>query len=111
LNALQSYSSSGKIDSGILVNQVDAQLNELVVALKAKNFTDMRKWVGTNSDIEPLHIFKGLYEKTTPLLSPRCLPSIVVTLGDYLYKCSQVADTELLITACLAVFAAEAEWV
>jgi len=110
LNALQSYSSSGKIDTGILVNQTDALIEELAKHLKVKNFTEMRKWVGNYNDMEPEVVFRGLYDKVIPQLDPRCVPSVIVTLGDYMYKCSQVADTEVLVAAALTHFMSEAVW-
>lgn len=52
LGVLQQYSMSGKIDAGILATIRDADLKDLLVALKAKDFSAMRKWVGTNADQE-----------------------------------------------------------
>ncbi|MFB5634939.1 MAG: AAA family ATPase, partial [Candidatus Nitrosomaritimum aestuariumsis] len=62
LNELQRYSSTGKIDSGILVNFSDDNFSELVKHLKEKNFNKMRKWVGSNSDIEHTVIYRKLYD-------------------------------------------------
>ena len=50
LNEIQRYSATGKIDSGILANQVDSNLNPLMTAMKNKEFNSVRKWVAQNSD-------------------------------------------------------------
>jgi len=45
LTELQSYAASGKIDEGIFVNLKQESIDELFSLLKAKDFTNMRKWV------------------------------------------------------------------
>ena len=50
LNELQRYSTSGQIDVGILVNISEVNINELVAALKAQEFTNVRKWIVHNLD-------------------------------------------------------------
>jgi DNA polymerase III delta prime subunit len=50
LNELQRYSATGKIDSGILSNLQEVSLKELIGFMKEKDFTNVRKWIGQNSD-------------------------------------------------------------
>ena len=50
LNECQRYSSSGKIDSGILATFSDVKVNDLVKKLKEKDFPEVRKWVVNNLD-------------------------------------------------------------
>ena len=45
LNECQRYSSSGKIDAGILAQFSDVKVNDLVKQLKDKDFKEVRKWV------------------------------------------------------------------
>ena len=42
------YSTSGKIDAGILVNLSEVNVNELIEGLKNKEFTTVRKWIVNN---------------------------------------------------------------
>ena len=101
LNELQRYSLSGKIDAGILVNLGDESFKTLVKHLKAKNFTEVRKWVGQNSDIETSALFRQLYDKATDVLEPSSIPQLVLLLADYQHRAAFVADSEINIMACM----------
>ena len=101
LNELQRYSVSGSIDSGILVNLGDESYVELVKNLKAKNFTEVRKWVGKNSDIESTELFRKLYDKAIDYLELGSVPQLVLILADYQYKAAFVADREINTMAAL----------
>ena len=50
LNELQRYSSTGKIDSGILADLRETSIADLVQLMRDKNYTGMRKWVAENID-------------------------------------------------------------
>ena len=101
LNELQRYSVSGSIDSGILVNLGDESYVELVKNLKAKNFTEVRKWVGKNSDIESTELFRKLYDKSIDYLELGSIPALVLILAEYQYKAAFVADREINTMAAL----------
>ena len=101
LNELQRYSVSGVIDAGILVNLGDESYNELVKNLKAKNFTEVRKWVGKNTDIESTELFRRLYDKAIDYLELGSIPQLVLILADYQYKAAFVADREINTMAAL----------
>ena len=58
INELQRYGVSGSIDVGILSNIGEESLQELLGHVKAKRFTDMRKWVATNIDNDPVKLFR-----------------------------------------------------
>ena len=60
LNELQRYSVSGNIDSGILLNISDANMNELAEALKTKNFKEVRYWVVNNLDNDPQKVYRNV---------------------------------------------------
>ncbi len=101
LNELQRYSVSGAIDAGILVNLGDESYIELVKNLKAKNFTEVRKWVGKNSDIESTELFRKLYDKAIDYIELGSIPQLVLILADYQYKAAFVADREINTMAAL----------
>jgi DNA polymerase III delta prime subunit len=101
LNELQRYSVSGKIDSGILVNMSQESFKELVKLLKDKNFTDVRKWVAKQSDMDTTTLFRELYDQATANMVEGSIPQLVLTLADYQYKAAFVADHELNIMAAL----------
>ena len=101
LNELQRYSVSGVIDAGILVNLGDESYADLVKNLKAKNFTEVRKWVGKNTDIESTELFRKLYDKAIDYLELGSIPQLVLILADYQYKAAFVADREINTMAAL----------
>lgn len=110
LNELQRYSATGKIDSGILVNFSEENLKGLVELLKAKNFSEVRKWVAENNDIDQAVFFRKLYDTASQYLKPNSIPQLVITLADYQYKAAFVADHEINILACLTEIMAEGEF-
>lgn len=110
LNELQRYGNSGKIDAGILLNANESNFKELITYLKDRNFTEMRKWVGSNSDIEFTTIIETLYSQASDLLEPKCIPNVVIILGEYMYKCSVALDQEILIAAMLTHLMGEMHW-
>lgn len=101
LTELQSYSASGKIDEGIFVNLKQESLDELFNLLKAKDFTNMRKWVATNSDRDMNEMFRRIYDMSGDKIEMRSMPGFVVTLADYMYKANFVADLEVNMVAFL----------
>lgn len=101
LNELQRYSVSGKIDAGLLVNVGEESYAELVKALKAKNFTETRKWVGKNSDADTTEVFRTLYDKSVDIVEQSSIPQLVLILAEYQYKAAFVADKEINMMAAL----------
>ena len=101
LNELQRYSVSGKIDTGILVNVSEESYKALIKLMKEKDFTEVRKWVGKNSDADSVSLFRQLYDTSTVTMEPSSIPQLVLTLAEYQYKAAFVADHELNIMAAL----------
>jgi len=101
INEMQRYSTSGVIDSGILVQLSDISISDLMEHLKLKNFKLMRQWVSDNMDSEPAAIFRKVYDHMVEYIEPGSVPQTVLILADYQYKNSFVADHELNTVACL----------
>ena len=110
LNELQRYSATGKIDTGILVNLKDESLKELMSHLKEKSFTNVRKWVGENSDVDTTVFFRTIYDIASDYLKPSSIPQLVLILAEYQYKAAFVADHEINLTACLTEIMVEVEF-
>lgn len=110
LTELQSYAASGKIDEGIFVNLKQESIDELFNLLKAKNFTEMRKWVAKNSDQDMNEMFRRIYDSATDRVEFRSLPGFCVTLADYMYKANFVADLEVNMVAFLTEVMIESEY-
>lgn len=111
LTELQSYAASGKIDEGIFVNLKQESIDELFSLLKAKNFTEMRKWVAKNSDQDMNEMFRRIYDAASTKVEFRTQPGFIVTLADYMYKSNFVADQEINMVAFLTEVMIESEFV
>lgn len=107
LNELQRYAQSGKIDEGILINLSEANMNELVQALKEKDWKKMRSWVVNNLDNDPVSLFRKIYDTMIPLTNQ--VPQLVLTIADYQYKSAFVSDQEINLVACLTEIMASVE--
>lgn len=101
LNELQRYSVNGKIDSGIFVNLQDENLKTLIGYIKAKNFGEMRKWVGENSDTDSAQLFRKFYDQAYNYVKPASIPELVVLIAKYQYQAAFVADPEINTAAFL----------
>ena len=101
VNELQRYSVSGTIDAGILVNISDANIDELIHSMKNKEFTNVRKWVVDNLDMDHVRLYRYIYDHLHKFLDGSCVPHIVVILAEYQYKAAFVADQEINMLACL----------
>jgi DNA polymerase III delta prime subunit len=110
LNELQRYAVSGSIDKGILASVADLQINELVKAIKSKDFTSARKWVTNNIDNDPKTILRKIYDSLYEFMKPDSIPQAVLILAKYQYQAAFVADQEINLVACLTEFMMECEF-
>ena len=101
LNELQRYSVTGKIDVGILTNLQEDSFKQLVVFLKNKEFSNVRKWVGENSDIDTTTFFRKFYDQASDLMDSPSIAQLVLILAKYQYQSAFVADHEINIAACM----------
>ena len=101
INELQRYSSSGKIDTGILGVSNDINITNLVGYLKNKEFTNMKKWVAQNLDNEPVAIIRKIYDNLYNHFNPQSIPEAVLIISEYQYKSSFVVDQEINMVAFL----------
>ena len=111
INELQRYSTSSEINSGVLATIGELNLNQLISALRNKNFHDMRQWVSSNVDNDPTTIYRKIYDKLYEVLEKSSIPQAVLIIADYQYKSAFVADQEVNLVACLIELMAECEFV
>ena len=111
INELQRHSTSGNIDSGILANIGELNLNQLISALRDKNFHNMRQWVVSNVDNDPATVYRKIYDKLYEVLEKSTIPQADLIIADYQYKSAFVADQEVNLVACLIELMAECEFV
>jgi DNA polymerase III delta prime subunit len=111
LNELQRYSKNGALNAGVLAQVVSIRnINELVKHLKEKNFSEMRKWVVANSDIDPARVYRKIYDSMYEYMKPESIPQAVVVLAKYQYQSAFVADQEINLVACLTEFMVDLEF-
>lgn len=110
LNELQRYSATGAIDSGILSNQAETTIKELVGFMREKNFTNVRKWVAEHSDVDSAVLFRQFYDNAGTCFQPGSIPQLVLILANYQYKAAFVADPEINLAACMTEIMVECQF-
>jgi DNA polymerase III delta prime subunit len=101
INEAQRHSANGRIDSSILVDIADINLDDLVRSLKNKEFTTVKKWVVENIDNDPNLVLRRMYDVLYDNLKPVSIPEAVLIIAKYQYQISFVADQEINLLACL----------
>lgn len=101
LNELQRYSVNGKIDTGIFVNLGEDNFKMLIGLLKEKKFTEMRKWVGENSDMDSAVMFRKFYDTAHEYMATGSIADLVLLIARYQYQAAFVADQEVNLAAFL----------
>ena len=101
INEIQRYSSSGKIDVGILNVMSDVNIKELITQLKRKEFNNVRKWVVSNLDNDPSFLFRKIYDVMYTSLDGPSIAQAVLILAKYQYQSAFAADQEINLLACL----------
>src|SRR5690606_29148349 len=107
----QKYASVGKIDEGIFAVSKNESLDPLFGMLKAKKFTDMRKWIAQNSDMDYTVFYRELFDKASSFVELKTMPGFVVTVAKYQYQHAFVADPEINAMALLCELMLECSFV
>jgi DNA polymerase III delta prime subunit len=110
LNDLQRYSSSGKIDVGILSQGSSESYKELISFMKSKDFTSCRKWVIQNLDLNTTEFFKKLYTELYTALKSSSIPQAILIIAEYQYKSAFAADQEINTMALIVQIMMECEF-
>lgn len=102
LNELQRFASSGRIDAGTLTQLSSLRkFEDLVKHLKDKDFTEMRRWVIMNADIDATRIFRQVYDALYDVMKSEDIPQAVILTAKYQYQDAFVADHEINVVAFL----------
>lgn len=101
INELQRYSASGRIDSGILANTTAESIAQLIEAMKDKNFSQVRKWVGQHSDTDSVTLYRQFYDNASQYFKAASVPQLVLILAKYQHQAAFVADHEINNAACM----------
>lgn len=101
INELQRYSATGRIDSGILANTTAESITQLINAMKDKNFSQVRKWVGQHSDTDSVTLYRQFYDNASQYFKAASIPQLVLILAKYQHQAAFVADHEINNAACM----------
>lgn len=110
LNEIQRYAVHGKIDAGILSSSQGIKFGELFQHMRDKDYTNVRKWVAENSDVDASVIYRELYSKAKEQFTDGSIPLLVVTVSKYQYQSAFCADKEINLAACMAEIMVECDF-
>lgn len=110
INELQKYSSSGKIDVGILAQSSSDSFKELIGYMKKKDFASCRKWVMQNIDLNTSEFFRKLYDELYVSLKPNSIPQAIIIIAEYQYKAAFAMDQEINTMALVVQLMLECEF-
>jgi DNA polymerase III delta prime subunit len=109
LGELQRYSSSGRIDKGIMSDLDAESVKKLFEYMKKKEFSNVRKWVG-EQDADTTTLFRRIYDGASVLFTASSIPPLILILAKYQYQAAFVADQEVNTVAALAEIMGECEF-
>ena len=110
LNECQRHSVSGKIDSSILANFSEVNIDDLMKNLKKGNFPEVRKWVVNNLDNDSAVLMKRVYDTLLKSLKGPSIADAVLIISKYQYQIAFVPDQEINLLACLTEIMGECEF-
>ena len=101
INECQRYSANGAIDSAILVDVADVNLDSLLSALKKKDFKTVKRWVVQHLHNDPSMVMRKVYDNLYDVLKPTSIPEAVLIIAKYMRDITIVPDQEINMLACL----------
>jgi replication factor C small subunit len=101
INECQRYASTGSINSAILVDVADVNLDALLTSLKKKEFTTVKNWVVQHLDNDPSMMMRKVYDSLYDVLKPTSIPEAVLIIAKYMRDITIVPDQEINLLACL----------
>ena len=101
INECQRYAATGNIDSAILVDVADVNLDTLLKALKSKHFSVVKNWVVQHMDNDPTMVMRKIYDSLYDVLKPSSIPEAVLIIAKYMNNIPIVPDQEVNLLACL----------
>lgn len=110
LISISKASKLGKITIETLSTDINGTFEELLAALKSKNFNEMRKWLVDNPEYSHSDIFRRFYDAAHNFIKPHTIPLLVILIGKYQYQSSFVADQEINTAAFLVEVMVDCEF-
>jgi DNA polymerase III delta prime subunit len=101
---------AGEITSETLVTLDDENYKRLIGILSDKDFKEMRKWIGHNSDIDSVVLYRRLYDTAYDVCDKKSIPQLVLVIGKYMYQDAFVADKEINTASCMTELMMECDF-
>lgn len=101
INETQRFSVNGKLDSSVLVEIKEVNIDNLIDALKRKKYTVVEKWVIDNVNNDPVSVIRKIYDSLSQCMVASFKPQAVMILANYSRDIEKVPDQELHLLACL----------
>ena len=101
INECQRYAATGAVNSAILVDVADINLDDLLGSLKRKEFTTVKNWVVQHMDNDPTMVMRKIYDSLYNVLKPASIPEAVLIIAKYMNSIPVVPDQEINLLACL----------
>ena len=110
LNEAQRHSASGSLDTTVLCDIADVNIDQLMRAMKGKEYNVVRQWVVDNMDSDPNTIIRKIYNALSEVLEGSSIPPAVLVLAKYQYQIAFVAYQEINLLACLTEIMVECKF-
>ena len=110
LNECQRHSVGDKIDSSILVNFSEVNIDDLLRNLKQRNFEKVRKWCVNNLDQDAQVLMRRIYDALYDNFDNLSKADAVLIVAKYQYQSTYVADQEINLLAFLTEIMVECEF-
>ena len=110
LNELQRHSVGGNIDSSILDNFSQENIDDLLKNLKQRNFENVRKWTVNNLDQDAQVLMRRIYDALYDNFDNLSKAAAVPIVAKYQYNSTFVADQEINLLAFLTEIMVECEF-
>ena len=110
LNELQRHAVGGNIDSSILVNFSQVNIDDLLKFLKQKNFENVRKWTVNNLDQDAQVLMRRIYDALYDNFDNLSKAAAVPIVAKDQYQSTYVADQEINLLAFLTEIMVECEF-
>jgi DNA polymerase III delta prime subunit len=112
LGKLQWLHKNGKITLELLETLDAVRIKKLIAALKAKKYSDIRKWLNDNPDLDQNELFNSLFDTLPEVMTINGEVLATILLGKYLDYGKECANPKINMLACLAELMIECqeEW-
>lgn len=110
LGQLQHFSSYGKITLDAVTSISEVQMQKLIKAMKEKKYTEIRKWLNDNPDMDQNELFSSLYSILPDVMTINGEVITTIALAKYQDYGKNVPNVKINMLACLAEIMIEGEW-